>query len=1192
LRNGRHKCPPPPRDLPGGSLWRSGFAILEDDDQGEGEFRTTDHQGAREEVTYIPHQWDPTMRALYEGWKQGQSYIRLDLGGDAIKQHYTNMLALPRSGQVFQVVLDAGFEFPEWQQMHAACFKQGYLLVISLDHFADSDLLVRFARVFEQTYTRFLDLQKAEAQAREAQIEVALERVRSRSMAMHHSGELREIIQLVYDQLVQLRIHVEHTGFIIDYPVREDMHIWLADKNNVPSEITIPYFDAPHWNSFIEARKNGRNFFANHHSFEEKNRFYAELFKHIPDLPEAVKEFYFGSPGLDISTVLLENVGLYIENFSGTPYTDEENAVLMRFGKVFQQTYTRFVDLKKAEAQAREAEIELALERIRSQAMAMKESTDLLDIVVTMRNEFRRLGHEADYFWHMMWLPEKYEKAMTSGDGTRIGMVMELPRHIHGEIPLLADWEKGQAPTVVYAMDVDAAVAYVDKMIRLGDFRQVDPQAPTLDDIRHIGGLTFIMARTTHGEIGYSLAGVVENPPAEDLRLLERFAGAFDIAHLRFLDLKESEARAREVQVELGLERVRARTMAMFHSNELADAAFVLFEQLSQRGIDHERIAIGIIKEDESAIDFWVTRQGGDRIDRQFRGRMDEPTLLAKVYAAWKRGDRSMVVDLAGSELEGWLRYLEEEIGYPFDTSFAHDRRVQTAGFFSRGMLVVTSPEPLQEEARYLLEKFAGVFDLTYTRFSDLQMAEAQARTARIETALERVRARALAMQQPEELREIAQVLRHEMGLLGVEELETSTVFIHDEGSDQAECWFAIRSLSDTEEGLVADHITLDLPSTWVGRQMDGFFASDDIRTSIPMRGSHRREWIEYCYGLSSSLDGFYGEKIPDRIYHLYKFSNGAIGAAAPDAISAESWDLLQRTASVFSLAYARFRDLTQARNDLQRLKDEKSRAEQALTELRAAQAQLVQSEKMASLGELTAGIAHEIKNPLNFVNNFAEVSGELFEELKSIRDPAQQAELIDLLKNNLEKITEHGRRADAIVRSMLMHSRTGSDKKEPTEINALADEYLRLAYHGLRAKDKSFNASFTTDLDPAIPTIEIVPQDIGRVLLNLINNAFYAVSERSRAGADGYVPTVTVLTRLVDREVEIRVRDNGPGIPQAIVEKVFQPFFTTKPTGQGTGLGLSLAYDIVTKGHRGDLRVSTEEGVGTEFTIVLPYQS
>ncbi|MCJ7468226.1 MAG: ATP-binding protein, partial [Maribacter sp.] len=251
------------------------------------------------------------------------------------------------------------------------------------------------------------------------------------------------------------------------------------------------------------------------------------------------------------------------------------------------------------------------------------------------------------------------------------------------------------------------------------------------------------------------------------------------------------------------------------------------------------------------------------------------------------------------------------------------------------------------------------------------------------------------------------------------------------------------------------------------------------------------------------------------------------------------------------------------------------------LNELKATQSQLVQSEKMASLGELTAGIAHEIQNPLNFVNNFSEVSMELLTEMTEELNKGDVVEVKALandIRQNLEKINHHGKRADAIVKGMLQHSRSSSGQQELSDINALCDEYLRLAYHGLRAKDKGFNATLNTDFDTSIGKIKVVPQEMGRVILNLISNAFYAVNERKTLGITGYEPTVAVTTKKIGNQVEISVRDNGNGIPEKMLEKIFQPFFTTKPTGQGTGLGLSLSYDIV-KAHGGELKVETKEG-------------
>lgn len=304
--------------------------------------------------------------------------------------------------------------------------------------------------------------------------------------------------------------------------------------------------------------------------------------------------------------------------------------------------------------------------------------------------------------------------------------------------------------------------------------------------------------------------------------------------------------------------------------------------------------------------------------------------------------------------------------------------------------------------------------------------------------------------------------------------------------------------------------------------------------------------------------------------------------------------------ATVFLMRNIKMRKRTNAQ-----LQQQKKELELSLAQLKSTQSQLIQSEKMASLGELTAGIAHEIQNPLNFVNNFSDVNGELISELVDEVDKGNYDEVKVIavsIKDNEEKIKSHGRRADSIVKSMMQHSRTSTGRKEPTDINALCDEYLRLAFHGLRSRDKDFNTEIKTDLDPSIQKINIIPPDIGRVLLNLYNNAFYALSTKALAAADAvssqleahgsrpdtYVPAVTIVTKKLDNKILISVKDNGNGIPQNIRDKIFQPFFTTKPTGEGTGLGLSLSYDIV-KAHGGEIKVETKEGEGTEFIILLP---
>jgi two-component system, NtrC family, sensor kinase len=300
---------------------------------------------------------------------------------------------------------------------------------------------------------------------------------------------------------------------------------------------------------------------------------------------------------------------------------------------------------------------------------------------------------------------------------------------------------------------------------------------------------------------------------------------------------------------------------------------------------------------------------------------------------------------------------------------------------------------------------------------------------------------------------------------------------------------------------------------------------------------------------------------------------------------------LLAGLAVFFFIALLFWRNARIRKKANTQLSVQKTELESTLSTLKATQAQLIHSEKMASLGELTAGIAHEIQNPLNFINNFSELNAELIADMNEALEKNQAEEAGKIGKTiaeNESKILFHGKRADGIVKGMLQHSRSSSGQKELVNINTLADEYLRLAYHGLRAKEKSFSASYNTELDERIPPLPMVPQEMGRVLLNLVNNAFYAVNKRKEKENSSYQPTVTIRSKLLDGYAELRIKDNGLGIPARLLDKIFQPFFTTKPTGEGTGLGLSLSYDII-KSHNGELRVETEQGKGTEFIVLLP---
>ncbi len=863
----------------------------------------------------------------------------------------------------------------------------------------ETEIVARFAHVFEQAYTRFLDLQKAETQAREAQIEAALERVRAQAMAMHNTDDLGKTIEVYFEQLDTLsHTPIVRCGAGLLSKENTFAQMWTASRtpegDTFSVEGTINMQGHPLLESTYEHWLKQEE-----HTYvlqgQEIQGYYDYITNQVATTNNSDEALYFYFP-------MFAEGSFYV--IANQEIPENELKVFRRFSSVLSLTYRRFNDLKKAEAQAREAEIELSLERIRAVATAMSTSSDLQDIVVAMRKEFVTLGHEAHYFWHMRWLPDRYDKAMTTGDGDRIGMVMRLPRHIHGDIPLVADWEKSDEPVLVFPMDADTAVNYVNKMVTLGDFEQLDPNAPTEDAIREIDGLTFVMARTTHGEIGYSLAGKVINPPKEAIDTLARFAGTFDLAYRRFEDLLQAEARGREAVKQASIDRVRAEIASMRSPKDLERITPLVWKELTVLGVPFFRCGVFIIKEEEEMVHAYLSTPTGKS--------------LAALH----------------------IPFSETELG----------------------------------------------------------------------------------MIQP-----------------SIDNWRNQTVYREE----------------------------------WDQKQF--------IQN---MQLFMKRGLIENAKQYQA------GGKPPERlVLQLVPFKQGMLYVGNSEPLIQEHVELMQYLASAFAVAYARYEDFVQ-------LEDAKRNIEHTLTDLKAAQNQLVHSEKMASLGELTAGIAHEIQNPLNFVNNFSDLNKELLAELKeAIRENDQEE--IEALTNDLlaneEKVTHHGKRAEQIVKSMLQHSRTSSGEKELTDINALADEYLRLSYHGLRAKDKNgptgrFNADFKAELDPSLPKINVVPQDIGRVLLNLINNAFQAVKDVDN-------PTVTVGTTRTkspsgggEGEVIITVSDNGPGIPDDIKDKIFQPFFTTKPTGEGTGLGLSMSYDIVTKGHGGTLEVQSTKGNGTVFKVKL----
>jgi len=473
------------------------------------------------------------------------------------------------------------------------------------------------------------------------------------------------------------------------------------------------------------------------------------------------------------------------------------------------------------------------------------------------------------------------------------------------------------------------------------------------------------------------------------------------------------------------------------------------------------------------------------------------------------------------------------------------------------------------------------------------KLVEYKNRDLEVEAALERVRAVAMGMRKPDDMLDICRVICGQLEALnvkGIRNVQTAVIYELKEIYVNYE-YYRLHDKALITEVDYDDH---PIQAAFVKQMLEGpgaFFTRN-------IEGAAVREFLEYQKTTNVFIDNHLTDAASLN-YYWYSMGPVALGLSAYAPLSHGELEIFERFRNVFEQTYIRFLDLQkaeaqaiQAGQDLIEIKAARKRTEDTLNELRATQKQLIQSEKMASLGELTAGIAHEIQNPLNFVNNFSEVSIELLAELQEEAKAGHAGDVIDIaadLTQNLEKINHHGRRADAIVKGMLEHSRASTGQKQPTDLNKLADEYLRLAYHGLRAKDKSFNAELITHYDGTLPKIKMVPQDMGRVILNILNNAFYATQQKAKNAGTAYKPEVTVATIAQDGQAVIKVKDNGSGIPADIKDKIMQPFFTTKPTGEGTGLGLSLSYDIVVKGHSGKIDVLSKDGEYTEFIVTLP---
>ncbi len=1171
-------------------LWTCGF-VLCDRNKTVDEWWLSGGNGFMPDLI-LPNVGDPLHNNMYKAWLNDESYYEEVIEGEALQQHYKWLMTIPSANAAFNAQSKAGILQPVWQQLSCAFFSKGYLVVITEKPCGESSIFKRFAQVFEQTYTRFLDLQKAEAQAREAQIEAALERVRSRTMAMQRSEELVDVATVLFQQVKSLGVPQWNCGFNIWNIGDDEFTYYPGSPDGIisPSPCNIPLTEHPVFMRFDESRKRGDDLFV----YEKEGKEQADHYRYMLSLPgvgdllKSMLDSGFELPKFQIDHLANFAYGNLI--FITYEHFPEMHEVFKRFAKVFEQTYTRFLDLQKAEAQAREAKIEAALERTRTQSMIMQHSSELDDSLRVFHEQVLLLGiHSAFSF---LWLPDeekdqhKFWAAWAESNSNYFkskAINYPLDRNEPATKQCLADW-KSREPVYSYHVPPAAVENYFAVWKEL------------IDGVEHLkpeyfaGGLCYVEAFMKYGCFGVMVATDLAE---DEKKILSRFAIEFERTYTRFLDLQKAEAQAREAEIETALERVRSRSMGMQKSEELKEVIQIVYQQLRHLNIDLDHAGFVVDYTPGGDWHFWIA-------DAQ-----DIPAKISHPYfeSVWanqfkEAKEKSTDIFTTHLNFEEKNKFYQELLSYvPGLPETSRDYYLNCPGLAATTVLLEDvglyienfTAVPYTDEENKTVLRFGKVFQQTYTRFLDLQKAEAQAREAQIEAALERVRSRTLAMQKSDELAETAAVLFQQLIALGIEPNRLYIAIIKDKKAN-SEFW-----ITDEDGAKVSTAFTANMHDNATLLKM---FEGRDKQKSLilDMQGEELQNYFRYLTSLGVPFKGGLEQK--RRVQEIAYFSKGFIGMASPEEQPAETLLLLERFAAVFNLTFTRFNDLKiaeahadQAEQDLIAIKEAKQKAEDALAELQVTQKQLIQSEKMASLGELTAGIAHEIQNPLNFVNNFSEVSNELIDEMNAEIDKGDMEEakaIASDIKQNLEKINHHGKRADAIVKGMLQHSRSSTAVKEPTDINKLADEYLRLAYHGLRAKDKSFNATMKTDYDESIGNINIISQDIGRVILNLITNAFYVVDEKKKQNAIGYEPTVTVSTKKINGKVEVTVEDNGNGIPQKVLDKIFQPFFTTKPTGQGTGLGLSLSYDIV-KAHGGELKVETKEGEGSEFIIQLP---
>jgi len=1114
----------------------------------------------------------------------------------------------------------------------------------------EKNIVVRFAGEFGRVYQRFLDLKKAEAQARQARIEMSLEKVRSKAMAMQHSDDLDEMLAVFFEQFDLLGINPSSTHMSV-FDIENNTFTFRETGkygNRSFGQQTLKLDAMDIWKDTVD------NWKANKPS--EVQQLYVPK-ETLPKLWEIFDETFASMPEEARSTPddfpdgLYHTSGKHPFGYIGMNQTrkatEEEAQIIIKFANEFGRAYQRFLDLQKAEAQAREAQIQLALERVRAKTMAMKAQYDLLEVIESFGDQLISLGLSIDVASIINGVSKKdWDLWHYIPDFEYPPLRMLIP---YKEIPYFTKTVKN-IENYERSGNLIQVKSFTKEEKDEFFFHYLKYAPPVSDELQALvlatPGSTIVDAfldEVTVSILKYEL----EPYSDEHIEIFKRFSNEFRQAYIRFLDLQKAEAQAYESQIEASLERVRAKAMNMSASEDLTQIAEAIFTELDQLDFKPLRFGLGLIDGETESGEIWTsTVSEGSQMQVTGSVPLNWHPMLADAVKAWRQQAPPFRYTLEGSELYDYYGGMSKTNyklpGKQKDTN-VHIEGPQYWVFisFPAGGMFIFTLEPLTDQEISVIERYSDVFQLAYTRFEDLMKAEERTRAALRESSLDRVRAQIAAMRSKEDLNQITPLVWNELTSLGIPFIRCGVFIVHEE-TEQVDVY-----LSKPDGTSLA---VMHLPFGSSGLATQTVKAWKD--SSVYTQHWTKEEFLNWGrsmmeQGQVADLDTYQGaEEAPESLnLHFIPFKQGMLYVGSIEPLKDDEIGLGTSLADAFSIAYARYEDFV-------KLEKAKAGIEDALAELKATQSQLVQQEKLASLGQLTAGIAHEIKNPLNFVNNFSEVSLELVEEMRDevrrgtgsgrretedrgpgdsplsrgegiadgnargVSGEAQDSDLIleilDDIEANLRKIHEHGSRADSIVKSMLQHSRGGDGKMEPTLLNPLIKEYVNLAFHGMRAGKEAINVDIDLQLDESVGEVPMIAEDFSRVILNLCNNAFDACAERSRSAmrskltGDGGPGTGGEMTEDGGRrtaasylpKLSIRTKlENGQILIEVqdngpgIPDEIKDKIlqpFFT--TKKGTqGTGLGLSItNDIVKAHGGDLSIDSKLEFGTTFKILL----